>query len=1132
MALSNNLVRTGCEQYLAQPSQGSGLEDVMGSLGVPTTSKTLGESSNGSITPSQNKTDHSREPEVPVRSGFEQPNVANFPKRRPVRQIADKGKKTESLPKPKRLQPSLETTATSQEQPLVPQNPLSDSISLPETQLKPSEAIHKAELPSNAPQDVASALRKLQKASKPIPGSRSGKAIFYHIPVSSPTWSSEEYQERFSYVVAELRRAVAEHNGLRPSGRFIIYSLHMIGTSVETAIPSILVQCRRSEVKSIRSLFNEKATDRLYCRRDSIWHRLFKETAPPKPPFHLVYFPTDLAPLRRDASDGSITAFLASDQTMCGTLLQHQGRIATVGLTLDVDGIGRLLTVDHLFYHDQDVESSLDYAQLNVPVRSIPNNSSLEIASRSPVPSDIARGKVIKPSVALNTSAPYGDWALVELSSASIASRRQNMIFTGVGSKPMLLQSVAKAPRFHGVPVYIVSGVNGIRTGSLLTGFSYLGGKHGHESCSTWTVILDSAGGGLVGLVPGECGSIVVDQGSYEVYGHVVGSNFLGHAYAVPLMGTIEQVKVCFSTNIVSLTPSKFDTAATMASAVKSVKPYLQEQVIQDIKDDDKSERKRILDDDIESLKQKSVSVSWSSWNDPLKPDSWESQFSASNAFDTGIEDKSFVHISQRLDNPRVHHEKWHDNVVSAFMLGVNLQSRTWQYRSHIVENFCLGASTVLDRFFHLPFDMNQTRELQLPRAWVVDRIWNPAASQYIYEKNGAVPPTNLLELLRKTRIRKSLEHNITDLTDRRIYVTDPDGSSILALIRVAPSSQVNALRQLFSRYVTVAPKAVIDFRDTTFQDDFELHFNLPYFALSNTRHDIPSPFRDRRRLRRSYNISFSGTVNSESNDENAPRLDQADSQEVSLHEALISCVVTGLTEQDWTSVCFSDSYFDNEMSFFENDMGLDDEESAEKMNEGIDPITFRQAGLSSPFPRVYFLQALAHNIEKVIDCHTELLERIELQEVIEAAAVNGPSENAQIGKTTAQNLRDLIRYPISQLRDQLDLFLTQDAMVGPDGVPKGRLMHNLRGDIMAIKALRSIMKSNRELRDLKQRLSHMRHARKQDHAEDFRQLVHYQEDLGHKLELLTFFGVFIGILSLIAQLYSAVAASGLRGPI
>ena len=57
----------------------------------------------------------------------------------------------------------------------------------------------------------------------------------------------------------------------------------------------------------------------------------------------------------------------------------------------------------------------------------------------------------------------------------------------------------------------------------------------------------------VIGLIPGECGSIVVDQVSFEVYGHVIGSNVLGHTYVVPLIDTIEQIRLGFNARTITL---------------------------------------------------------------------------------------------------------------------------------------------------------------------------------------------------------------------------------------------------------------------------------------------------------------------------------------------------------------------------------------------------------------------------------------------------------------------------------------------------------------------------------------------------------------------------------------------------
>lgn len=57
----------------------------------------------------------------------------------------------------------------------------------------------------------------------------------------------------------------------------------------------------------------------------------------------------------------------------------------------------------------------------------------------------------------------------------------------------------------------------------------------------------------MSGLEPGECGSIVVDQTTFDIYGHVIGSNIIGDVFVVPLSDTIEQIRVAFNATIVTL---------------------------------------------------------------------------------------------------------------------------------------------------------------------------------------------------------------------------------------------------------------------------------------------------------------------------------------------------------------------------------------------------------------------------------------------------------------------------------------------------------------------------------------------------------------------------------------------------
>ena len=54
-------------------------------------------------------------------------------------------------------------------------------------------------------------------------------------------------------------------------------------------------------------------------------------------------------------------------------------------------------------------------------------------------------------------------------------------------------------------------------------------------------------------IIDGDCGSLVVNQESLEVYGHVVASNPLGEAYVVPLRNTMYQISHAFGAKETSL---------------------------------------------------------------------------------------------------------------------------------------------------------------------------------------------------------------------------------------------------------------------------------------------------------------------------------------------------------------------------------------------------------------------------------------------------------------------------------------------------------------------------------------------------------------------------------------------------
>jgi hypothetical protein len=54
-------------------------------------------------------------------------------------------------------------------------------------------------------------------------------------------------------------------------------------------------------------------------------------------------------------------------------------------------------------------------------------------------------------------------------------------------------------------------------------------------------------------ILDGESGSLVIDQETHEVYGHVIGSDPCGFAYVVPMTVIIAKIKACFKTDEVQI---------------------------------------------------------------------------------------------------------------------------------------------------------------------------------------------------------------------------------------------------------------------------------------------------------------------------------------------------------------------------------------------------------------------------------------------------------------------------------------------------------------------------------------------------------------------------------------------------
>ncbi|SCN72724.1 uncharacterized protein FFM5_00492 [Fusarium fujikuroi] len=193
------------------------------------------------------------------------------------------------------------------------------------------------------------------------------------------------------------------------------------------------------------------------------------------------------------------------------------------------------------------------------------------------------------------------------------------------------------------------------------------------------------------------------------------------------------------------------------------------------------------------------------------------------------------------------------DEIV-AFMLPYPGFPR-WEDRLTQVSGFCEGADFAIVNFIHPGPEISRFRDTQEPRAWMFDCHLNPQIP---------VPPnplhdrlltnTEFYEALQQERFSKDSENEIIGNT-RRIYISNPNGVSILALLKRTPASQVDGFRKLFANYLNPSP--------------------VPELGLTETSSCVP---------------------------DNAV-----------LHVAVFSLMITGRSEQHSTTICLDDEFFDQE---------------------------------------------------------------------------------------------------------------------------------------------------------------------------------------------------------------------------
>ncbi|KAF4478591.1 hypothetical protein FAGAP_12293, partial [Fusarium agapanthi] len=202
---------------------------------------------------------------------------------------------------------------------------------------------------------------------------------------------------------------------------------------------------------------------------------------------------------------------------------------------------------------------------------------------------------------------------------------------------------------------------------------------------------------------------------------------------------------------------------------------------------------------------------------------------------------------------------------IPVFMF-ISPNMSSWERRVSNAESFCEHEDFALQHF--VPADKSNSRlnYAQEPKAWVSD---------YSSSFQNTVSP-GVTQILNNTELKNFLQIKPfgPDATDevpvhtRRVYISNPNGASILALIRAVPVAQTDGFRKLLAGYFTTPPVPSLMLIDSlsdfehVWQDwwpptSFKIAFNLPFFAISATERQDHRKCGADKNLRASYSLDF-----------------------------------------------------------------------------------------------------------------------------------------------------------------------------------------------------------------------------------------------------------------------------------
>ncbi|CVK84651.1 uncharacterized protein FMAN_01602 [Fusarium mangiferae] len=279
------------------------------------------------------------------------------------------------------------------------------------------------------------------------------------------------------------------------------------------------------------------------------------------------------------------------------------------------------------------------------------------------------------------------------------------------------------------------------------------------------------------------------------------------------------------------------------------------------------------------------------------------------------------------------------------------------------------GADSILDNFIPDVPDNPRLKHTQEPRAWVSERH-STSHDDAPYQPLGDRGLNNyeLYEALKSHRMKEvdsppwkmyDIQRFVTFIVILSLlrYISNPNGASILALLRAFSPSQADDLRNLLANYLEISPTPILSlqFSQTT---RFSICFNLPFLVVTSREYEDSRILTGNHYLRARYDFSllFLETPNPPVNQKG----NAVFSSGAILHQVVYSLLVTGHNSNYWVAVCLDEDFSGKELRLPHGNEG-------ENNHAGDDPITSEPCLEVTTSPQAYSLTALTRQLQRIV---------------------------------------------------------------------------------------------------------------------------------------------------------------------